>query len=53
MAADKKTEKKVKKIKAYKKGRSCVRCGSGTKLAEHKDRYSCGKCGYYEKRNKE
>jgi small subunit ribosomal protein S27Ae len=53
MADAKKPVKKATKTKAYKKGRSCVRCGSGTKLAEHKDRFSCGKCGYYEKRNKE
>jgi small subunit ribosomal protein S27Ae len=28
--------------------RSCPRCGSGVFLAEHADRYSCGKCGYTE-----
>ncbi|HLC58950.1 MAG TPA: 30S ribosomal protein S27ae [archaeon] len=26
------------------KGRICLRCGSGTYMASHKDRFSCGKC---------
>lgn len=26
----------------------CPRCGVGYFLAEHKDRRSCGKCGYTE-----
>lgn len=25
---------------------ACPKCGQGTFLAEHKDRYHCGKCGY-------
>ena len=25
---------------------SCPRCGEGVFLAKHKDRLSCGKCGY-------
>ena len=33
-------------IKRTKK--SCPRCGPGIYLAEHKDRMSCGKCGYTE-----
>lgn len=28
--------------------RSCPKCGAGTFLAEHKDRRSCGRCGYSE-----
>lgn len=28
--------------------KSCPRCGSGVCLAVHKDRLSCGKCGYTE-----
>lgn len=40
-----------KKIKPYKKPRYCPRCGEGVRLAEHKDRWSCGKCGYYEKKD--
>ncbi|HUC39049.1 MAG TPA: 30S ribosomal protein S27ae [Candidatus Acidoferrum sp.] len=39
-------EKKAKKFKAYKQGRQCPKCGS--RLAEHADRMSCGKCGYTE-----
>lgn len=30
--------------------RTCPKCGPGVYLAEHKDRWSCGKCGYYEKK---
>ena len=30
----------------------CPKCGAGVFMAEHKDRWSCGKCGYTEfKRN--
>jgi len=39
-----------KNIKPYKKGKPCPRCGSGVRLGEHKDRLSCGKCGYMEKK---
>jgi small subunit ribosomal protein S27Ae len=28
--------------------RNCPKCGEGVFLAEHKDRLSCGKCGYTE-----
>ena len=28
--------------------RSCPKCGPGVFLAEHKDRRSCGRCGYSE-----
>jgi len=28
--------------------KSCPKCGPGTFLAEHKDRRSCGHCGYSE-----
>ena len=28
--------------------RHCPKCGEGIFLAEHKDRLSCGKCGYTE-----
>jgi len=26
----------------------CPKCGPGTKLAKHKDRSSCGRCGFTE-----
>jgi small subunit ribosomal protein S27Ae len=32
--------------KALRKHQNCPRCGEGVFLAEHKDRLSCGKCGY-------
>ena len=28
--------------------KSCPKCGEGVFLAQHKDRMSCGKCGYTE-----
>ncbi len=34
--------------KAVKKSPTCPRCGDGVFLATHKDRVSCGKCGYTE-----
>ncbi|HIH20076.1 TPA: 30S ribosomal protein S27ae [Candidatus Micrarchaeota archaeon] len=43
-------KKKEKKPKAYKISKYCPKCGSGVRLAEHKDRLACGKCGYMEKR---
>ena len=58
--AAKKTEAKksgsVKKRDAYElKGSSiirkkpvCPKCGPGVFMATHKDRVSCGKCGYTE-----
>jgi small subunit ribosomal protein S27Ae len=42
--------KEEKGKKPYKKHRPCPKCGPGVRLAEHSDRFSCGKCGYYEKK---
>ncbi len=47
----KKKEKKGKEVKKYTKKKFCPKCGVGVHLAEHKDRYSCGKCGYTELKN--
>ena len=43
---------KVYEIKGdtlVRKNRFCPKCGPGTFLAMHKDRKTCGKCGYSEK----
>jgi small subunit ribosomal protein S27Ae len=58
----KRKEKKSTKVPSYykistegtlqRKLKSCPRCGPGTFLAEHYDRFSCGKCGYAEFRKK-
>ncbi|WXG45513.1 MAG: 30S ribosomal protein S27ae [Candidatus Atabeyarchaeum deiterrae] len=58
----KKKEKKSTIVPSYyrisaegtlqRKLKSCPRCGPGTFLAEHYDRFSCGKCGYAEFRKK-
>ncbi|PIT84128.1 30S ribosomal protein S27ae [Candidatus Micrarchaeota archaeon CG10_big_fil_rev_8_21_14_0_10_45_29] len=50
MADEKKPAPKKKKIKAYARGKACPKCGSGVRLGEHKNRRSCGKCGYFEKK---
>jgi len=42
----------VKDGKLTRKNRSCPRCGDGVFLAEHKDRFSCGSCGYTEWKKK-
>jgi len=58
--ADKKEEKKkpayqiykiydVKGDKVERKNNACPKCGPGFFLANHKDRKSCGRCGYMEK----
>lgn len=39
---------KVEGDKIKRERRSCPKCGDGVFLAEHKDRVSCGKCGYTE-----
>ncbi|MFP4567398.1 MAG: 30S ribosomal protein S27ae [Candidatus Woesearchaeota archaeon] len=59
-SADKgKTKKPAQKIhtvyevagdSAKRKNKSCPKCGPGTFMANHKDRSSCGKCGYMEKK---
>jgi small subunit ribosomal protein S27Ae len=46
----KKEVKKKKTFKEYKPGRSCPKCGS--RMGEHKDRFSCGKCKYTEFKEK-
>ncbi|CAJ36030.2 30S ribosomal protein S27AE [Methanocella arvoryzae MRE50] len=38
----------VKDGKVSRKGQTCPRCGDGVFMAAHKDRVSCGKCGYTE-----
>ncbi len=50
-----KPSKSTSKYKKYKKdgdkiipSRICPKCGPGIFMAEHKDRYHCGKCGYAE-----
>jgi len=37
------TKDKIERVKKI-----CPRCGEGVFLSEHKDRLSCGKCGYTE-----
>lgn len=44
---------KVSGEKLEKSNKSCPKCGSGVLMANHKDRNTCGKCGYMEKKRKE
>jgi small subunit ribosomal protein S27Ae len=39
---------KVEGDKIIRTRKTCPKCGPGVFLAEHKDRFSCGKCGYTE-----
>ena len=56
--AEKKTEKGPKASRLYeaagnsvkRKNKSCPKCGPGIFMAAHKDRASCGKCGYTERK---
>ena len=55
MAKKKKKEKKPMQLwklyqvsgnKAERKNKFCSKCGAGNFLARHKDRETCGKCGF-------
>ena len=59
-AAGNKVSKNPKVHKKYEisgdtiklKNKTCPKCGKGTFLANHKDRQTCGKCGYTEFKSK-
>jgi small subunit ribosomal protein S27Ae len=61
MAKKKKKQKKTsKKYALYdtsgglkRKNKFCPKCGAGFFLAGHKDRLTCGKCGYMETKSKD
>lgn len=38
----------IKGEKLIRKRRFCPRCGEGVFMAEHEDRWTCGKCKYTE-----
>ncbi|MDQ4072966.1 MAG: 30S ribosomal protein S27ae [Thermoproteota archaeon] len=39
---------KIDKDTIEKIKRECPRCGKGIFMADHSDRFACGKCGYTE-----
>ncbi|RME31665.1 30S ribosomal protein S27ae [Candidatus Woesearchaeota archaeon] len=39
----------VKGDQLSRKNKHCPKCGPGIFMAAHKDRATCGKCGYMEK----
>jgi len=41
---------KIEGEKLARLGRLCPKCGPAVFMGEHKDRFTCGKCGYMEKR---
>ncbi|MBS3122310.1 30S ribosomal protein S27ae [Candidatus Woesearchaeota archaeon] len=41
---------KVTGGKLERSTKSCPKCGQGTFMANHKNRSTCGKCGYMEKK---
>jgi len=43
----------IKDGKLIRKNKFCPKCGPGVFLANHKDRLTCGKCGYTEFLSKE
>lgn len=57
--AEKEASKKQKKSEYYdasgavikRKKKFCPKCGQGVFMADHKDRFACGACGYMEKKN--
>ncbi len=36
----------IKDGKLERKKKTCPKCGPGVFMAEHKDRWHCGRCGY-------
>ncbi|NPA76597.1 MAG: 30S ribosomal protein S27ae [Candidatus Diapherotrites archaeon] len=44
---------KIEDGKLVRAGKTCPKCGPGVFLAEHKDRWHCGRCGYTEFKKKE
>ena len=58
---EKKKQKKSEIWKMYKidgntinrVNRTCPKCGEGTFLAEHDNRFTCGRCGYTEFKKKD
>lgn len=43
---------KIEGNKIVRLRRNCPKCGDGVFLAEHKNRFSCGNCGYTEFKGK-
>ena len=39
--------------KVVRLGKTCPKCGPGVFLADHEDRWHCGRCGYTEFKKKE
>ena len=42
---------KVDGDKLERKNQICPRCGEGVFMADHGDRYACGRCGYTQWKN--
>lgn len=44
----KSTQYEVSEDSVKRKAKFCPKCGAGVFMAEHKNRRTCGKCGYTE-----
>ena len=44
---------KIERDHVLEKNSECVRCSHGVFMADHGDRYACGKCGYTQFKGKE
>jgi ubiquitin-small subunit ribosomal protein S27Ae len=51
--AGKRSLYKVEGDKLVRLRKACPKCGPGTFLAEHEDRFACGRCGYTEFKSKD
>lgn len=52
-SCNKKDSYKIEDDKITRTKPTCPKCGPGVFMATHKDRVSCGKCGYTEFNKKE
>lgn len=47
----KKGDKFIIKDGTATRKKTCLKCGPGVFMGEHRDRYHCGKCGYTERKS--
>lgn len=46
----KSTHYEIKDGQIKRKNPFCPKCGAGVFMADHKDRYTCGKCGFMQRK---
>ena len=50
-AKNKQTLWKIENGKVVRTNKTCPKCGPGVYLAEHHDRFTCGRCGFMRKKS--